>query len=1273
MSRRQRKGRGGGRPAYLRLPGSPWRIDWQAVTWERIDRCLARFDAGSLAVLLAAAADSPGGGHRLPSLTILWLRCLAHPPTGSRTATVRDLPKLLSAASGSAPQLRALEDCWPADPRLVARFPVSGQRFLVHPGSHTDPVLTLRPVIATAEAIDHFVLERHGFRLTDLLEVALRYSEYRIGVLASAWPAAGLERDRDDPANERLQARAQRIARTPVAITDAEVTAAASATDDPGQWAAACEHPARAAAAWKWATRQAAGLAMDLTPGAERLGPVLAVTSQGRNWPVPAALVVSGVGTAAVVLAREAAEDEESARRMEEVTVRRALGVFGHPVVTTLQQTGTEEGSGVPARGAPIAVTVPASRHAFAVGFASGLDTASLARSLRDARAAVDGMTAATVREADNRFDPTGSVFRVVVYGGPVPGPAPERPGTVWVHVDHLITAALDADQAATGETIGRELLWQFLDELASMPGVKELAAWEFADIWELWRERGVLNPGGLEGISLRPVAVPDQESWERSVAWEPLETVLTGAGLPPSWEWPFTRLNEPGQATVGQYGNVFLLLADPPLIVHAELDSQLAKIGIDPAFTVGVAEGIRQTAHGNPSVAAAMATGNDVPLVCRLRLDPEHAPGASPDVVGCRFRAASGPPPVIELVFGADWLELLAENPADGHGVLGRALAECLRQALHLPAENCEAFVSAWSQAVPVAALRRADTALPPAFRGRDQLPRSRATVARARRAIAAGIVASDVPRRVIYTGQGAIGLCTEVILPAADEALAAVIAGWSPATLLAVARCLNDAHADRARRAGELALALAAPWGPDWQAFALDAPEPATLTRPVELLLETLLARSETGTVDADTFEIAEAADLADAAISASLYLAATRHRLHELAVLIDDDGQFAITDTAPENPATASIDIGAYLQAEREDQLRLRPQPLTGTPVRLIPGMPAEKRDFALLRNLPVTRSLLTADAEMRNALGTGIDGFKAVLGTAVTWTPNTDDVSEVSREELRDAAIAWSGLPPPEIDAALALLTLTPAQLREEGLPYWEQERRTHRLATRPLICPEDNRLILIPHRIAATQDIYVGYLINGRLPWPPTAVPRAVVDAFNNYRNRQNRELERQVLQTLSTLGIPHEGNLQPNRAAQSSLRITGEIDALAADPARSRLWVCEVKDVSVAASPRTVADRVRKFTEPDGYNSQLLRSLSEVQATPGAAARLLGAPDPDRSWQVLPLMITRFIEPAAFAPNPAVTFVTAEDLAAILQADTRPPPGHAVSPGTSAH
>ena len=1259
--KRQSRHKGHTRP---RFPADLRQVDWEAVEWARIDGCLARFDAGSLVVLLAAATDSPGGGHRLPSLTALWLRCLARPPGGAVIAAPTHLPQMLAAARAAAPQLRVLEDCQPADPRLLVRFPVAGQRFRVHPGSLLNPVLTLRSVAATAGGIDDFVLGRHGFRLTDLLEVALRYCDHRVGALAGAWPGSGLPLDRPDPQGEDLRARVRRIARTPVTVTAAEVRAAAAEVD----WTAACEYPDRAAAAWRWATRPAAEVEVSLFPGAERLGAVLAAGALGRDWPVPAALVVSAVAVAASVLAREAVSDEQSARRMQEVTQRRALAAFGHSAAPAPvpDPQAPEAARSFPLPGAPVAVIVPASRHAFVVGLASGLDRNSLDRSLRAAAAAVGEITPDMVRAADDTFDLSGSLYRVVIHGGPVPGPATVHRGTAWVHVDDLIAAALDADQAATGESIGRDLLWQFLDELTSMPGVNELAAWDFTDVWELWLNTGVLNPGGREGVTLHPVGIPDQESWQRSAGWEPLETVLTAAGLPPSWDWQFARLDEPGQATAGQYGHVFLLLADPPLVLHVQIEEDLAGIGIDPAFAVGVAEGIRQTACANPGVAAALLAGDGMPLLCKLRLEAERSPGTPEDSVGCRLAVSTGHPPVVELIFGADWLEHLAEDPAGGHAVLGRALAEGLRQALGLPGPAAESFLDSWSQTVPVAALRARETTLPPSFQGRDRLPRSAATAARARRAIAVGIVASEVPLRVIYTEQAAVGLCTEVILPAADKAMTDAIADWSLVALLAVARCLNDAYANRVRRVTELSLALTAPWGPHWQENALNAPEAATITRPLALLLETLLARAVTGDINPDAFEIAEAAHLANEAIDASLFLHATRHRLHDLQIIVGEHGQYAITDTAPQHAATATIDIGAYLQADRADRLRLDPRPLTGTPVRLMGGQGSQPQDFTRFEDLPLPGSLRAADAALKQALGTGIGGIKAVLGTAVTWTTGADDVTEVAQARLRDAAVAWSRLPPEQIDAALDLLILTPGQLREEGLAYWEQERRTYRLATRPLIRTGTGNLLLIPRQIEATMDVYAAYFLDGRLPWPPDTVPRPIANAFNNFRNRQNRQLERHVFQILEDAGIPFKGHIEPHQAEPSGLRLTGEVDALAGDPARSRLWVCEVKDVSATVSPRTVADRVRKFTDPRrGYISQLLRSLTEVRASPGVAARLLGLPDPDRAWTVLPLMITRRVEPAAFTSNSTVTFVVCEDLTAVLQAPGDPPPGQA--------
>jgi hypothetical protein len=214
-----------------------------------------------------------------------------------------------------------------------------------------------------------------------------------------------------------------------------------------------------------------------------------------------------------------------------------------------------------------------------------------------------------------------------------------------------------------------------------------------------------------------------------------------------------------------------------------------------------------------------------------------------------------------------------------------------------------------------------------------------------------------------------------------------------------------------------------------------------------------------------------------------------------------------------------------------------------------------------------------------------------------------------------------------------------------------------------LATRPLINTGDDQLIIIPRRIAATQDIYATYLLDGRLPWPPSVVPRRVLDVFNDFRGRANRDLELQALQVVRGLGLPAAGNIEPHQAATFDLVIAGEIDVLVADVDRSRLWVCEVKDLSAAFSPRTIANRVAKYTEPDGYLSKLLTKLNTVRANPAAAARMLDVPDPNRNWLIHSLMITRQVEPAAFTPAPTVTFTTIEDLAAVLQTDTDPNPG----------
>ena len=115
----------------------------------------------------------------------------------------------------------------------------------------------------------------------------------------------------------------------------------------------------------------------------------------------------------------------------------------------------------------------------------------------------------------------------------------------------------------------------------------------------------------------------------------------------------------------------------------------------------------------------------------------------------------------------------------------------------------------------------------------------------------------------------------------------------------------------------------------------------------------------------------------------------------------------------------------------------------------------SQPGLRPGFVPLKNRGIPSRLLTADAILKDACGADFDAVSAVLTIAATWTPG-DAVTTVRRAELRDAVTGWSSLPRAEIDAALERLTLTPDQLRQDEMRYWEQEKRSHRLAIRPLV-------------------------------------------------------------------------------------------------------------------------------------------------------------------------------------------------------------------------
>lgn len=1253
-------------------------INWSRVRWGKLDHVFATLEPESLIALISAAADSPGCGHRLPSLSLLWLRAVTRRPLGSVQAQPADLPRLLVAARHAAPQLSYLEDYWSPDPRLVVRYAVGQDRLRIHPGSFADPSKLLRMTESIARAIDPFVLERHQFSLTDLLEVALRYSDWRIGLISPHWPTGPLPKDTPEPDDESAQERSVRIATTPIAFEPGEFDPDLEMKAAPELSIGNCSNPARAARAWEWVTLASDSYQLNLGPMAEPLGTTLAIRSL-RCHSVPAAFVLSGLSAAMQVLAAEAASDERSLKALQDYTMFQTLQIFGRTtqLLEDPPDVPHDAGSSLTPQHFPVLAESPDKRHIFLFRVIAALDGTGLIHAIEKTEEELRQIGIQQLREVDGSIEHTAMVHRIVLYGGPLQLKPADRPGLAFLHVEDLASIKLDAQQSE----LGLDLIFQFLDELVTMPGVESLFALDAIDIWSRWKTNGVLNPTGASDIALPIIGAVDDEAWLTSVAWEPIEAVLTAAGLPSISQWRIAHLDEPGQASMWtEQRQAYLILAQPPLIISTSLNNGLVDLGMDPSFGVGVADGILLTCANFPTVSAGIALPGGRPLRIILESTAKRSPGAGADCIGIGCRTVSEPQPIINLLLGPDWLESLAADPQKAHQALGNGLAYGLDQLNQVQQDADwplvrKEFVAAWDAAPFVGMLQAKETTLNFRSKGQVRLPRSRATEARALRALAAAVLSNGVgPCELL--GADAVELCHTKIVPAINLALEHAIAEWSQDAIYVVAEHLNDAHGERARASSELELALSAPWGSNWQALALDAPDPSEQTRPLEILLEFLLTGSSVGSVVPDRFDVAEVVDLTYLAIQIGSSLSGADRGLHELAVLVGEGG---ITHVIP-GPTLDSaqsdsegqgyrsqiqVDIPSYMAADRAHRFRLRDSQELKPHASLEPAEehPRMANAFVSLASLDVPKSLLEADRIMLRHCGTGIDGIQAALGTAITWTSGGDRVVSVLRSELRDAAQIWSSLPEEEIEAALDRLVLDPTRLREERVLYWEQDRRRNRLATKPLIMLND-RLLIIPWQIYATQSVYMRYALEGRLPWHPSDTPEPVRIAFNKYRQLANRDLERASEQVAANLHLPHKKNIHENEARRLGFRLPGEIDLLIVDAARSRLWVCEVKDVSAAFSPRTIRGRIDKFLNDEDYIDKLLERAKAIESDPAAAAMLVAAPEASGPWRVIPLMITRSVEPAAFLKDIPVTFTVIDDLATVLQSDSEPCLGH---------
>lgn len=1222
------------------------------VRWPAIDRALARYSAVSLLPLLSAAIDSPLCRPWEPRLTALWARVMRSPPPGTTLARPVDLPQLITEAERALPPYPASPYLPAADPRDVVRFEVAGQRWRIHPGDHVYPLVTLRALAATAVAIDPVVYDLRGFTLTDVMDLVLAHADRVTGELAACWPPP---RALDDVPS--------------LAVTDAEAeVSSAILANDINTLAAGCGDPVRASRALTWLTRSAAGLSVRHSPHEPALGAVLAVDTGTRMVPVPAALTLGTLTAAAQILSREAARRPLARSRMDAITELRARALFTRrlPPRFSWPEGAPSTAGGAAKRGRH---TAPMLEPEIFEGphFKGAIVAGLTGRNLNHALDRADAHLTRPPAPAPEDPQPASGVtlFNLVAYGGPGQVRFHEVSDTLRIHIEELaeIFAGASGDEG---------IVAAFLSELTTHPGVDTVLVADVLDAWCWWHTQGylVLPLPAEPGTALAIPDPPADPTWERAVAWEPAEQALTAAGLPGSAEWPVARLIEnnteadllaPGD---GMFAQVKL---ERPLAVVADF-AEAEALGLNRGILFALADGIRITAGRHPDITEHLRLSHARPLTLRLRLRPERTPQEHDGIqVGFAVSPDTG---VAEIVVGPDTVEGLQADGRDGHSIFGlviyRAVERLRRERGEATEVDHERFMAAWNSCPPLIVFGFSESSAP-TLATVDILPRGPHIRGRVIRLLAEQLRQRGVPAGTFH-GDEARRVCREHLLPAMCDLLRSRIGQFGPMLADETLRRLSGAHAERHRRHTDITRALAGQFAANWIEDALQDQGGPALTRPLEVLLEFIVAYPPSGQESATLMDVAELADLAEYLLVTATHVRAADNGLYDLELTVLAGGVFTVeAQPAPTQPTPdLGFDGGAYMTACRRHTvaMALADDPPEPGPPATLPGGPAKPAPapFTPLADIADPR-LLQADTLLREALGTGFDAIRAVLIMARDWPAGEHGFARIDPAQLAEEAAEWSGLPPAEIQAAIESLALNGDDLRPvDGTRIAELETRGYRLGIRPLPVI-GGKIAVVPWLAHAALGVYVAYIADRRFPYPQANLPPQAVHAMARHRQKHDRELERLVQAEVSAAGLPHRFRLTPPQAAAAGITgLPGEIDLVIADPNTSRLWVCEVKNPHLAFSARAIARHIQRFTTSDGYIDKLLakaRAIADNARSSAAACQVQA----DRPWRVIPLIVTPGVEPAAFVTEPRVTFTVSAELASLLQEPEDPPTG----------
>ena len=204
----------------------------------------------------------------------------------------------------------------------------------------------------------------------------------------------------------------------------------------------------------------------------------------------------------------------------------------------------------------------------------------------------------------------------------------------------------------------------------------------------------------------------------------------------------------------------VACLLGVPHVVVTAGVDPALGQHGIDPAMPVLLASALRDALTGQPALAQMLDATDQQPLRIHLAIDPTISQRllVAISIKERRWR----------LTAGASFLTALATDNAEAHADIGLMLVTAAVSTAHPDLEpddlieqtrrRNQEFQRHWAMSAPFIVSRLYQSALVTSAAAPLSLPRTRANIVRAIRALARTLRARGAPRAGRYDGFRAV-----------------------------------------------------------------------------------------------------------------------------------------------------------------------------------------------------------------------------------------------------------------------------------------------------------------------------------------------------------------------------------------------------------------------------------------------------------------------------------------------------------------------------------